>query len=145
MANLLSTPTARPTRRTLTPAAAWRWTLSPALRTISAAAANCRPTAARSGRWNAENNDTAKGTVRQGEDPAAPFFCAILCHIEKMESVLDIFARVCYSKVMESELSVQKGACMKNRLEELSISLGDMGPFKMALPSKQACSILCLL
>ena len=36
-----------------------------------------------------------------------------------MESVLDIFARVCYSKVMESELSIQKGACMKNRLEAL--------------------------
>ena len=36
-----------------------------------------------------------------------------------MENTLDILDRNCYHTNMESELSIQKGACMKNRLEEL--------------------------
>ena len=36
-----------------------------------------------------------------------------------MESVLDILAQMCYPETTESKLSMRKGVCMKNRLEEL--------------------------
>lgn len=41
-----------------------------------------------------------------------------------MESLLDIFAEVCYYPHMESKLSIQRRCAVKNRLEELRKARG---------------------